>query len=87
MNIVGGTMISIYGTMSSSYGTMSIIGGTISSTYGTMSILDGTMSNGKCVCVLSKESQLLFTKLQGFQGLPLGLLDNHGQGTQYVLSC
>ena len=42
--------------MSSSYGTMNIIGGTIR-------IVGGTMSNGKCVCVLSKESQILFTKL------------------------
>ena len=52
----------------------------MSSTYGTMNILDGTMSNGKCVCVLSKKSKILFTKLQG---ITIGSLDNHGEGTQY----
>ena len=66
--------------MSSSYGAISIVGGTMSSTYGTMSILDGTMSNGKCVCVLSKKSQILFTKLQG---ITIGSLDNRGKGMQY----
>ena len=57
--------------MSFSYGAMNIIGGT-------MSIIGGTMSNGKCVCVLSKKSQIMFTKLQG---ITIGSLDNRGKGT------
>ena len=43
MNIVGGTMIFIYGTMGNVGGTMSIDGISI---YGTISISGGTMSNG-----------------------------------------
>ena len=66
----GGTMRNVTGKMDNFDGTMSIIGGTMSSIYGTMRILSGTMSNGKHICVLSRESQILFTKLWG---LPLSL--------------
>ena len=45
------------------YGTMSFIGGAMNSVYGTMTIIGGTMSNGKHVCILSRESKILFTKL------------------------
>ena len=40
-------------------------GGIMSFVYGTVSILGGTMSNGKHVYVLSRKSQILFTRLKG----------------------
>ena len=47
MSIAGGTMRSIYGTMSIVDGTMSIDGGTMRSIYVTMSISGRTMSNDR----------------------------------------